>query len=94
MTMFPKPGIIRLKGPAMAILRRRVFVRDRWCCQACGMSCSWVTGHLAHIVSRGAGGPDTPENTRLLCGECHMKEHNCGGRPLEQARMERKQHAD
>jgi 5-methylcytosine-specific restriction endonuclease McrA len=91
MTMFPKPGIIRLKGPAMAQLRWRVFCRDGWVCQVCGKICGWDTGHLAHIVSRGAGGPDTMENTRLLCAGCHHNSHNSGGKPLAKARSERKQ---
>jgi 5-methylcytosine-specific restriction endonuclease McrA len=77
-----KLGRIRLKGGDLASLRRRVFVRDRWLCRECGRGCGWVTGHLAHIVSRGAGGSDTEANTRLLCAECHMKEHNCHGKPL------------
>jgi 5-methylcytosine-specific restriction endonuclease McrA len=77
-----KTGRIRLKGPALEALRRRVFTRDKWCCCICGEPCGWVSGHLAHIQSRGAGGSDTEENTRLLCAECHMKSHNCGGKPL------------
>ena len=74
-----KLGIIHLKGKAMEELRRRVFVRDGWACRGCGASCSWASGHLAHIKSRGAGGSDTEENTRLLCGNCHRAEH---GNPL------------
>ena len=69
-------GRTRLKGLALALLRRRVFLRDKWTCQKCGCICGWVSGQLAHIISRGAGGSDTEENTRLLCAECHGKEHN------------------
>ena len=83
-----KTGRLRLKGEALARLRRRVFTRDRWTCQVCGEVCGWTSGHLAHKVSRGAGGSDTEENTRLLCPTCHMKEHNCGGRPLQKGRDE------
>ena len=68
-------GRIRLKGPALEALRRRVFLRDKWTCRECGAICGWASGHLAHIISRGAGGSDTEENTRLLCAECHDKEH-------------------
>ena len=75
-------GRIRLKGLALADLRRRVFTRDGWHCVCCGEACSWATGHLAHIQSRGAGGSDTEENTRLLCAACHGNEHNAGGKPL------------
>jgi 5-methylcytosine-specific restriction endonuclease McrA len=80
-----KLGITRLYGEAMTALRRFVFNRDKWICQKCGAPCSWASGHLAHIVSRGAGGSDTPENMRLLCSDCHTgnrSEHNCGGKPL------------
>lgn len=68
-------GRIRLKGKPLEDLRRRVFVRDDWKCRECGAPCSWANGHLAHIQSRGAGGSDTEENTRLLCGDCHRAEH-------------------
>ena len=80
-----KLGILRLKGSAKTALRRRVFERDGWRCKQCDRPCSWASGHLAHIVSVGAGGSDTEENTRLLCSDCHTgerSEHNCGGRPL------------
>ena len=70
-----KTGRIRLKGEALEGLRQRVFLRDKWTCQDCGVVCSWTSGHLAHIKSRGAGGSDTEENTRLLCIDCHDREH-------------------
>ena len=78
-----KLGRVRLTGQALADLRRRVFTRDGWACKDCGRPCSWATGHLAHIKSRGAGGSDTEENTRLLCGDCHRTEH---GNPLPRRR--------
>lgn len=31
-----------------------------------------------HIISRGAGGGDTPENVWPLCRECHTKRHQLG----------------
>jgi 5-methylcytosine-specific restriction endonuclease McrA len=76
-----KLGRVRLKGADLERLRREVFTRDKWLCCNCGRTCGWVSGHLAHIKSRGAGGSDTAENTRLLCRDCHMDEHNCGGHP-------------
>ena len=79
-----KTGRLRLKGQALADLRRRVFTRDGWRCAICFTACSWTSGHLAHIQSRGAGGSDTEENTRLLCGDCHRAEH---GNPLPKARQ-------
>jgi 5-methylcytosine-specific restriction endonuclease McrA len=77
-----KLGRIRLKGKPLEALRRRVFERDEWKCRECGRPCSWASGHLAHIISRGAGGSDVEGNVRLLCNACHFREHNCGGKPL------------
>lgn len=77
-----KLGIVRLKGAALMNLRYRVFVRDLYHCRDCGMPCTWESGHMAHIISRGAGGSDSEDNCRLLCMSCHVKEHNCGGKPL------------
>lgn len=43
----------------------------------CGKHVTWESGHLAHIVSRGRGGHDTPENTVCKCAHCHLVlEHN------------------
>jgi hypothetical protein len=86
----PRPG--RLKGQEMSDLRLFVFMRDRGRCQhvlrrdefgdpvaICGKETPWESGHLAHIVSRGAGGPDTPENTCWKCADCHLvREHTYG----------------
>lgn len=77
-----KTGTLRLRGKELEALRRAVFERDCWKCKECGVSCGWVTGHLAHIQSRGAGGSDTESNTRLLCAKCHSREHNAGGKPV------------
>ena len=72
-----KLGIIRLKGPALAALRRARFTMDRWKCVDCGRPVSWASGHLAHIVGRGAGGSDTMENTRTKCDDCHLVGEHC-----------------
>lgn len=88
----PRPG--RLKGKKMTDLRMFVFERDGFKCQhivptplrkfmagyrdICGVPVTWDTGHLAHIVSRGAGGQDTPENTYCCCEAHHMTFHAYG----------------
>ena len=77
-----KLGRIRLKGEALALLRRQCFTRDGWCCVDCRRQVSWATGHMAHIKSRGAGGSDVLQNVLTKCAWCHQKEHNCGGQPL------------
>jgi 5-methylcytosine-specific restriction endonuclease McrA len=72
-----KTGRIRLKGKALEELRIAVFQRDAFRCSECDRSVTWESGHLAHIISRGAGGSDTMENTRVLCSTCHLVgEHN------------------
>ena len=80
-----KMGRVRVDGKDMIALRRAVFTRDGWKCCDCGVGVEWTgwnAGHLAHIQSRGAGGSDTEENTRCLCGICHQREHNAGGKPI------------
>ena len=78
-----KTGRIRLRGKKLEALRRERFEKDRYRCQwdGCGKLVEWSgpnAGHLAHIQSRGAGGSDTLENTRTLCGFHHMYEHQHG----------------
>jgi len=42
-------------------------------CEWCGATCSGNEPH--HIITRGAGGPDIPENLVQLCPICHRKAH-------------------
>lgn len=42
-------------------------------CEVCGRP---VGGEPHHIISRGAGGPDIPENLIQLCKTCHIHAHN------------------
>lgn len=72
-----KLGIIRLKGKAKEALRRARFTLDRWKCVDCGRPVSWASGHLAHVVGRGAQGSDTMENTRTKCADCHLVGEHC-----------------
>lgn len=80
----PKPhreswrsGKIRLNGREMAQLRQDCFVRSRGFCEnsidgkRCLTRVNWVTGHLAHIQSRGRGGSDSKENCLFVCVPCH-----------------------
>ena len=72
-----KLGRVRLKGEALEVLRRYRFTMDGWRCVDCGRAVGWVSGHLSHTVSRGAGGSDTIENTRTRCEDCHLvHQHN------------------
>ena len=84
--MFPKPCIIRLKGDPLTKLREACYKRDGGLCVCCGRIVrdnvpDWHPDKydMAHIKSRGAGGSDTPENTRCLCFIHHIiSEHTLG----------------
>ena len=80
-----KTGRVRLRGKKLENLRRECFTRDESCCvwEGCGKSLRWESGysdsmHMAHIVSRGAGGSDVISNVRSLCPEHHFLEHAKG----------------
>lgn len=85
-----KTGTIRLTGKALEVLRDACWERDGGICQICGWTLyktprfdgDPLAYDMAHIVSRGAGGSDTLKNVQCLCHRDHMREHNCGGRPL------------
>jgi 5-methylcytosine-specific restriction endonuclease McrA len=100
MTMFPKPGIIRLKGKALAQLRIHCFARDEGQCQNCGIGTFWeprfdgdpIAFDMAHKRNKRMYG-DVIGNVEVLCHSCHMRAH-AGGEPCPpkpQARMGRKQ---
>lgn len=79
---FAKNAPVRLVGADMEMLRLKRFQMDKSRCCECRQSVSdslpkWhpKKAHLAHVISRGAGGPDTIENTRTLCGEDHRRQH-------------------
>lgn len=83
MISFPKNGPVRLGGAEMSALRIARFLFDRGRCVKCKrrVYLDAPQGHplkmdLAHVIGRGAGGPDTLENTRTNCSECHSRKHN------------------
>ena len=81
-------GCVRLSGQAMENLReiqyRKAGGRCQW--EGCGKflplyGSVFTRAHLAHLQSRGAGGSDTQENTRILCPPHHLiSEHTKGER--------------
>jgi len=73
-------GTVRLSGAAMERLREQVYRRDQGRCtwDGCGVllplyGSVFTRAHLAHIQSRGAGGSDTAENTRIRCFHHHIE---------------------
>ena len=88
-----KLGRVRLYGSDLKALRDAVYARDGGRCQwtTNGVSCGrwmpkdgdlWTRAHLAHKVSRGAGGSDTLENCEIRCPHHHLvSEHTKGEKP-------------
>jgi len=56
--------------------RREVYRRDGWRCALCD-STDGIQIH--HVIPRGEGGSDFPENLITLCWRCHSLAH---GRPV------------
>ena len=58
-------------------LSRMVRERDGWVCHRCGWHAVGRNRyflHAHHIVPRGRGGTDTPDNLISLCLECHAEQ--------------------
>jgi hypothetical protein len=78
---------VRLRGPEITKLREEAWQRSGGFCErklpGCQGYTPWLHGHLSHIISRGAGGPDTLQNSLWSCASCHAKSHNCDGKPIK-----------
>lgn len=80
-------GTVRRYGAAKTALRDERYELDKGRCQwqGCGI---WLPkdgsvfkrAHLAHILSLGAGGADTLDNTRILCFHHHIEVEHTKGR--------------
>ena len=65
----------RLKVPSG--LRYRVFCRDGWRCQSCGLiSRHGAILHVDHIIPRSKGGGSDMENLQTLCVACNLGKSN------------------
>jgi cytochrome c553 len=68
---------VRLGPAGMKELREDALYRSCMQCEnsvngrRCPKKITWMSFHLAHIVSRGRGGSDAPENVLAVCQECH-----------------------
>jgi 5-methylcytosine-specific restriction endonuclease McrA len=75
-------GTVRLYGVDKSKLREEVYLRARGFCElrleGCGGYATWKSGHLAHVVSLGAGGPDSESNCKWSCSACHIRSHVYG----------------
>lgn len=70
-----KDGTLNLAFPKFARVRSQEVIEQ--CklpyCEICGRD---TNNEPHHIISRGAGGPDVPENLIQLCPICHTKAHS------------------
>ncbi len=89
---FRVPSVIRLRRyinvrrrrQAAGMKRLRIFVRDRFRCQYCGVRKEPSALTLDHIVPRSRRGQSVPENLVTACVECNTRK---GGRTPQEARM-------
>ena len=73
----PRPSAREGYGPHWKDLSRMVRERDGWVCYLCGWQAVGRNRyflHTHHIVPRGRGGTDTPDNLISLCLECHAEQ--------------------
>jgi hypothetical protein len=54
-------------------IRKKIYKRDDYTCQACGVD--GVEVHAVHKTPRSKGGSTTPENLYTLCADCHDKKY-------------------
>ena len=62
----------RLDPPEYNRLRQRVFRRDNWRCQQCGVMQNL---EIHHQTFRSQGGNDVEPNVITLCHDCHQNLH-------------------
>ena len=63
----------RSNGKTSIKMQAAIDACKRSTCELCGGMCK---GEPHHVKSRGAGGPDIPENLIQLCGNCHRAAHD------------------
>jgi 5-methylcytosine-specific restriction endonuclease McrA len=75
--MYPKAGVTRLTGKALAELNDRIYHRDGGRCVLCGALVPYGT-KFHHIKFKSQGGGDTIDNGATLCqtgNNCHGQAH-------------------
>jgi 5-methylcytosine-specific restriction endonuclease McrA len=89
---FPVPSVIRRRTyinvrrrrEAAGMKRLRIYMRDKFRCQYCGVKKSPAELTLDHIPPRSRGGENTPVNIVAACLACNNRK---GNRTPEEARM-------
>jgi 5-methylcytosine-specific restriction endonuclease McrA len=89
---FPVPSVIRRRTyinvrrrrEAAGMRRLRIYMRDKFRCQYCGVRKNPAELTLDHIHPRSRGGENTPVNIVAACLSCNNRK---GNRTPEEARM-------
>lgn len=64
----------RLRGHKGVAQRKRRMLRTNWLCEHCQAKGLMRKADVVdHVVPLAHGGPDTDDNTRNLCGPCHVE---------------------
>lgn len=89
---YPVPSVVRLRAYVNVRRRRnstgarrlRIYMRDRFRCQYCGLKSEAAQLTLDHIYPRSRGGRSAPENLVTACVGCNSRKSD---RTPEEARM-------
>jgi len=63
----------RLRGPKATARRRYILDRDSFTCHLCGETRLADQLVADHVVPLSQGGPDTVQNLKAACLDCHAK---------------------
>jgi 5-methylcytosine-specific restriction endonuclease McrA len=91
-TTFPIPSVIRRRSyinvrqrrEASGMKRTRIYMRDKFRCQYCGVKNTAGELTLDHILPRSRGGDNSPMNVVTACVSCNNRK---GNRTPSEARM-------
>ncbi|MHB1700212.1 MAG: HNH endonuclease [Acidobacteriaceae bacterium] len=78
----PMPSVIRLleyrriPHQTRALSRKNILLRDRNCCQYCGIVLTSAELTLDHVIPRSRGGQSTWENLVACCHSCNRRKGN------------------
>ena len=63
-------SVKRIRGYKLTQIRKRIFLRDGYCCRGCGRESIWEL-KVDHIKPLHLGGKESDDNRQLLCKDCH-----------------------
>ena len=68
----------RINNPVWKIIRKKVYARDNWTCQICGIKCNKYKGQIQchHIIPYRITQDNSESNLITLCASCHGKEEH------------------